>query len=64
MKEWMNECYNWNSYVGKEVDRDCHIYFSSLAPAVLFMQAPREWQNLAGDESGARLYLVYKIRAS
>lgn len=60
----MNECYDLNSYMGKEVDRDCHVYFSSLAPALLFMWAPSEWQNLARDKGDARLYLIYKIRAS
>lgn len=60
----MNECYNLNSDMGKEVDRDCRIYFSGLAPALLFMQAPSEWQKLARDNnSDARLYLVHKIRA-
>lgn len=28
----MNECYNMNSDMGKEVDMDCRIYYSSLAP--------------------------------
>ena len=60
----MNGCYDLNSYVGQEVDRDCHIYFSSLEPVLLFVHAPREWQNLAREESDARLHQMYKIRAS
>lgn len=47
--------------MGKEVDTDCHIYFSSLARALLPMLASSEWQNLARGKSDARLSLVHKI---
>lgn len=40
MKQGMNECYDLNSYVGQEVDRDCHIYFFQSGTCSLIYTCP------------------------